>query len=229
MSMISAATPAAPAAPGAMDLLRLVARYNLHPELDLHPSWLPGDWPARHRKVERFGVAGQAVLSELLRREIVAEPQFNFDSRLRRLALLDVPSLRRVAIYTGLCAHKPMFKLRGGVGAQLRRQAQRIAPDAADFVAERMPQLTEIRMNPQRLQERPLSAGRVVLSRGYRLLIAALFPEGQALTQRVQRKLPRRVAALNLPSLNPRQSAQLQELMLLCIVPERLPEWDWLF
>lgn len=212
-----------------MDVLRLVARYNLHPELDMHPSWLPADWPARHRRVERFGAAGQAVLSDLLRNSVVAEPQFDFDSRLRRLALLDMAALRRLAAYTGLGVHKTMFEQRGGVAAQLRRQARRIAPDAADFVAERMPRLSEIRMNPQRLQQHPNGAGRVMFDRGYRLLQAALLPEGVAFVQRLRRKLPRRVAALNVPALKAHQTAQLQELMLHCIVPERLPEWDWLF
>src|SRR5947199_333107 len=93
--------------------IRLVLRYNLHPELDVHPSWLPAGWPARHRAVARFGPAGRAMLADALRR--------------------------------------------------------------------------------------------------------------------VQRKLPRRLGALPIPPLQPRQRRQLEELMLLGIVPDRLPQWDWLF
>ena len=210
-----------------MNLLRVVARHHLHPELDLHPSWLPADWPARHRRIEQLGPSGRAVLGQLLRRD-APEPDWNFDSTARRLALLDMPSLRRLAAYTGLGAHKPLFRGRG-VGSQLRRQARRFDADGADFVIDRMPQLPDLRMNPRRLQERPAAAGRVAMERGYRLLLATVAPEGAATLARVQRKLPRRIAALPLPPLGALSRVQLRELMLLCIVPERLPQWDWLF
>jgi type III secretion protein K len=218
----------------AHDLLRLVMRYNLHPELDLHPSWLPADWPARHRQVARLGVAGQGVLSDLLRRDgagagvAAGTARYSFDSRMSRLALIDGTSLRRLAAYTGLCAHQPLLRQRG-VGTQLRRQARRFDADAADFVIERMPHLSELRMNLSALQQRPHGAGRVVFDRGYRLLLAALAGEDAAVVQRVQRKLPRRVAALSVPALAPRQAAQLQEVLLQCFIPERLAAWDWLF
>lgn len=218
----------------AHDLLRLVMRYNLHPELDLHPSWLPADWPARHRQVARLGVAGRGVLSDLLRRDgagagaAAGAARYSFDSRMSRLALIDGASLRRLAAYTGLCAHQPLLRQRG-VGTQLRRQARRFDADAADFVIERMPHLSELRMNLSALQQRPQGAGRVVFDRGYRLLLAALAGEDAAILQRVQRKLPRRVAALSVPALAPRQAAQLQEVLLQCLIPERLAAWDWLF
>lgn len=219
----------APRRPDAMELVRLVTRFNLHPEQDLHPSWLPPEWPARYRGTQRFGEAGQALLAELLRsRAGMVAGEYNFDSRLRRLALLDAGSLRRLAAYCGLCAHKPLFKQRG-VSAQLRRMARRLDDDAVDFVLDRVPQMTELRMDAHSLQERPLSTGRTVWNRGYRLLMAAVAPEGETVLRRVQRKLPRRVASLSVPALGARQSAQLTEVMLLCIVPERLPQWDWLF
>lgn len=212
-----------------MELVRLVTRFNLHPEHDLHPSWLPPEWPVRHRQLQQFGTAGKAVLADLLRdRAGMVPSEFSFDSRMRRLALLDGASLRRLAAYCGLCAHKPLFKVRG-VSSQLRRMARRLDDDAVDFVIDRVPQLTELRMDAGGLKERPLSTGRVVFNRGYRLLMAAVAPEGDATLRRVQRKLPRRVASLSVPALKPRQAAQLSELMLLCIVPERLPQWDWLF
>ncbi|MBX3621598.1 MAG: SctK family type III secretion system sorting platform protein [Rhizobacter sp.] len=214
----------------ARDLMRLLMRHNLHPELDLHPSWLPPEWPARHRHIDRLGPAGQGVLADLLRRDggAATEPRYRFDAPASRLALVDGPSLRRLAAYTGLCAHKPLLRQRG-LGAALRRQARRLDADAADFVAERMPHLSELRMNVSALQQRPQAAGRVVMDRGYRLLLATLAGEGEGVLQRVQRKLPRRVSALGLPTLTPRQTTQLQEVMLQCLIPERLPAWDWLF
>ena len=236
MAAPTAAPPPATAMPGPMDLVRLVMRFNLHPEADLHPSWLPANWPARHRSVARMGPAGRAVLAELLRRgqarghaQPHAAADYNFDSRLKRLALLDAASLRRLAAYLGFCAHLPLFKVRGGAGLQIRRQARRIDRDAVDFVLDRVPQLTELRMDSAVVQQRPIATGRVVLDRGYRLLLGAAAAEGELVLQRLKHKLPRRISALSVPSFEPRQALQLNELMLSCIVPERLPQWDWLF
>lgn len=226
----AASTPGASKAPGPLDLVRLVARFNLHPEHDLHPSWLPPDWPVRHRRLAAYGPAAHGVLADLLRRRtgVAGDEQINFDGSLRRLALIDGRSLRRLAIYCGLCAHKPLFKLRG-VSAQLRRQARRLDQDAALFVIDRMPVLTRVQMDAEALQARPLSTGRLVSDRGYRLLMGVLARESEPLLRRVQFKLPRRIASLGVPRLDEHQAAQLAEIMLLCIVPERLPQWDWLF
>ncbi len=225
-SHLTAAPPHA-----ALDMLRLAMRLNLHPEDGLHPSWLPPAWPAHYRSAQRFGPAGRAVLGELLRRRdgLGSRPDYDFDSRLKRLALLDAPSLRRLAAYSGLCAHAPLLGLRGALGNQLRRQARRYGEDSVDFLRDRVPRLTEIRIDPRALQQRPIATGRVVVNRGYRLLLGALAPEGEALLERVRRKLPHRVSLLRVPQLQPGQIRQLSELMLLCIVPERLAQWDWLF
>ena len=105
----------------------------------------------------------------------------------------------------------------------------RLDDDAVDFVLDRVPPLTELRFDLTALLQRPIAAGVVITQRGHRLLLGALASEGPLALQRVQRKLPRRVAALRVPQLAPRQLDQLRELMLACIVPERLPQWDWLF
>jgi type III secretion protein K len=229
-SAIAAPAPAQ-AMPGAMDLVGLVVRFNLHPELGLHPSWLPAEWPAGHRLPARLGPAGRAVLADLLRRGLPPPggADYNFDSRLKRLALLDAASLRRLAVYVGFCAHQPLFKLRGGAGTQVRRQAKRYDADAVDFVLDRVPRLTALRMDSEPLQQRPIATGRMVVNRGYRLLLGAAAPEGEAVLRRLQYQLPRRIAALGRPQLAPPQLRQVHELMLSCLVPERLPRWDWLF
>ena len=233
---MSAATPSpAVAQPGPMDLVRLVTRFNLHPESGLHPSWLPATWPARHRVPSRYGPAGRAVLAELLQRRQAGPAggasglDFQFDSRLKRLVLMDAATLRRLGAYVGFSVHLPLFKQRGGAGAQLRRQARRYDDDAVDFMLDRVPHLSELQMDHQPLLQRPLCAGRVAVQRGHRLLLAAAAPEGETVLRRLQHKLPRRVSELGVPVLQPRQLQQLHELMLLCIVPERLPQWDWLF
>lgn len=216
--------------PDAMRLLRQIMDFNLHPESSLHPSWLPPDWPIRHRKTGRWGTSGKAVLSNTLRRwdGHSLPPEYDFDSPLRRLALMDGASLRRLAAYCGFAAHRPAFNLRG-VAPLVRRQIRRYDSDALHFVLDRMPQLDQFAMNIGAFEARPHSAGRVIVDRGYRLLLAALAGEGEGVMLRVRRKLPRRVSQRQSPELSPAQLAQISEVMLLCIVPERLPQWDWLF
>jgi type III secretion protein K len=220
-----------PACPGAIDLVRLVMRFNLQPEADLHPSWLPANWPVPHRLPARMGPGARAVLAQVLfrRQMLPASADYNFDSRVKRLALLDSASLRRLAAYVGFGVHLPLFKQRSAPGPQLRRQARRLDADGADFVRDRMPQLTELKMDLGTVQQRPASAGRLVTDRGYRLLLGASAAEGDEVLRRIQRKLPRRISAMPVPQLAPGQTRQLHELMLSCIVPERLPQWDWLF
>ena len=69
-----------------MDLVRLAMRQQLHPELDMHPSWLPERWPARYRGMQHLNESGQAVVSEWVRRELGDEVPA-FDTPLRRMAL----------------------------------------------------------------------------------------------------------------------------------------------
>lgn len=211
-------------------MVQQVLAFNLHPERTLHASWLPADWPARYRRLGRYGEGAQAVLGDCLRRWPGGSvPQeFDFDTPLRRIALMDGPALRRLAAYAGFATHRTAFALRG-VAPVLRRQAQRYDRDAAQFVQQRLPAPSAFAMNTSSLEARPVAAGHVVVERGYRLLLALLAPEGEALLQRVRHKLPRRVSALAPPELKPAQHEQLAELVLLCIVPERLPTWDWLF
>jgi len=218
----------------ATPLLRLVVQHNLHPEATLHPSWLPPTWPARHRVALRGLQPGaRSVLADVLRRQgvLASDPDYHFDSRRKRLLLLDPPALRRLAFYASLCAHAPLLRLprRDPVGKQLRRQARRYDADAVDFVLERAPRLSEIHMSAQAFNERPWSCGRVLVERGARLLLALGASEGEGVLERLRRKLPRRFSALEVPRLAPRQILQLDELMLSCIVPERLVRWDWLF
>lgn len=211
-------------------LLHQVIDFNLRPQRDAHPSWLPPEWPLRHR-APRGEVAGAGgVLAGSVRH---AEPgahavEYDFDLPLRRVALLDSIALRRLAAYCGFVVHRPAFKLRG-VGAELRRQARRYDADATHFVLQRAPRLDRFTMNTAALEARPHGAGRLIVHRGCRLLLAALASQGDAILRGAMRKLPRRVCDGRLPELDAAQRDQLCEVMLLCIVPERLPEWDWLF
>ncbi len=221
------------AAGGPLGMMRLVLRFNLHPEAGLHPSWLPADWSGAARsRLAGLGPQAQPVLRDVLVRlgVLAGEPDYAFDSPLKRLLLLDPPSLRRLAFYTSLCAHAPLMRpRRGAVSAALRRQARRIDADAAEFALERTPPLSELRMSVHGLEDRPAGCGRLLVDRGYRLLAAVLAGEGAGVERRLARMLPRRAAALPVPALAAQQRDQLRELMLACIVPERLAPWDWLF
>jgi type III secretion protein K len=226
--MNATTTPAGP-----LGLMRLVLRLNLHPEASLHPSWLPPEWPVHLRaRLARLAPEAQAVLRETLARlgVLVAPPDYAFDSPVKRLLLLDPGSLRRLAFYASLCAHAPLMRpRRNALAAALRRQARRLDEDAVEFVLERAPQATELQMSAHPLEDRPAGCGRVVADRGYRLLAALLADEGEGAAHRLARMLPRRAAALPVPALEARQKQQLRELVLACIVPERLARWDWLF
>lgn len=215
-------------------LMQLVMQHNLHPEAERHASWWPAAWPVRHRRVARLGEGGRMVLADLLRHDDPAAtaPRYNFEAPLARLALIDGASLRRLAAYLGLCAHQPLLRERR-LGPVLRRQARRLDDDASEFVLRRMPPLPELRISATRLHQHPSGAGRLVFDRGYRLLLgtlrAALPDAGDDTLARVQRKLPRRVASLDVPVLDAPRAAQLREVLLQCLIPERLPQWDWLF
>jgi type III secretion protein K len=207
--------------------LQHLLRLQLRPHEDMHPSWLPPTWPARWRRWQALGPGGRTALAAWLRGSLPAL-DYHFDSPRKRLLLMDGRSLRRLGLYCGLALHARWLGDRDALGAELRRQARRIDDDAADFVRHRLPLPSAFRVDPAPLRERPIRAGRVVVDRGYRLLQAVLACEGDAVLCRAQRMLPRRAAALRPLVLQPHQLAQLDELMLMCIVPERLPQWDWL-
>jgi type III secretion protein K len=214
----------------ALRMARLLVRFNVHPESDVHPSWLPADWPVRHRQAQQLGPAGREVLGALLRRKQSLNDDFDsdFTSPRERLALLDGPALRQLAWYCGLGLHRGLWRERP-VGPQLRRQARRFGADGAAYAAQRMPDLPALRANGQALLRRPAATGRLVWRRGARVLLALLAQDGPQVLARVRLKLPRRLAAGEPPWLEDAQLRQLEELACLSIVPERLPTWGWLF
>ncbi|KAA6123140.1 type III secretion system protein SctK [Cupriavidus cauae] len=143
----------------------------------------------------------------------------------------------------------------GTVPYRLRRAARRFDPQAVAFILKRVPDLPDLPMNLDPIRARPSSAARVMAERGYRLLcgLVQTLPLAAGATQRgpaqggavqggaaqgdvasallnaVRRKFPRRLAALPVPALSRPQAAQLRELLLLNLIPERFPTWHWLF
>ncbi|MCG5260464.1 type III secretion system protein SctK [Cupriavidus gilardii] len=130
----------------------------------------------------------------------------------------------------------------GTVPYRLRRAARRFDPQAVAFILKRVPDLPDLPMNLDPIRARPSSAARVMAERGYRLLCGLVLTlpataaigtprngSEPALLTAVRRKFPRRLAALPAPALSRPQAAQLRELLLLNLIPERFPTWHWLF
>ena len=101
--------------------------------------------------------------------------------------------------------------------------------DAVQFVMVRTPYFRAVRAKGALLKEYPEYAENKIREGGYRVLLSFLSGSSTAVFGRFRLKLPKRVAELPLPALEVEQTQQVTELMLLCIIPERLGEWDWLF
>ncbi|PZX34735.1 SctK: non flagellar T3S system conserved protein [Cupriavidus phytorum] len=127
----------------------------------------------------------------------------------------------------------------GSAPRAMRRAARRLDRHAVAFILKRVPALPALPMNLAPLRQHPAGAGRLMAERGYRLLCGllcgALAAEAQTaeyaapLLQALRCKFPRRLAALSPAPLTPTQAAQLRELLLLNLIPERFPAWHWLF
>ncbi|SPA42738.1 SctK: non flagellar T3S system conserved protein [Cupriavidus taiwanensis] len=201
-----------------------------------------------------LGLAGaDAARDAVIHRLLEAPPS------LARLLLMPRSDLRLLAWWLGLAVHQAGFAserrmlpaqladsiapLPGALAAPLigsapramRRAARRLDRHAVAFILKRVPALPALPMNLAPLRAHPAGAGRLMAERGYRLLCGLLAAEARheedaaPLLQALRRKFPRRLAALSPAPLTPAQAAQLRELLLLNLIPERFPAWHWLF
>ncbi|MGM9484831.1 SctK family type III secretion system sorting platform protein [Roseateles sp. NT4] len=211
----------------------MTLRYNLRPASGLHLSWMPVDWPlAASSKLRSLSPRSEVLLgAALVQRHVLPDAKrWEFESGLARLSLIDGASLRRLAFYMSLCAHASLMRARwSSVGSALRRQARRIDADAVEFVLERTPELVSLQMSEEQLRSNPRGIGRLMFDRGYRLLIGLATEIDEACAERVALKLPRRAVMLGAARLTAVQREDLGELVIACLVPERLAQWDWLF
>ncbi|SPK74716.1 conserved protein of unknown function (plasmid) [Cupriavidus taiwanensis] len=264
-ALAAALAPAPPALPEPA-LARAVADFMQRPLAQLHPSWLPADWPLAWRRAERFGPAAADVLARPLglagadaARDAVIRRLLEAPPSLARLVLVARNDLRLLAWWLGLAVHQAGFAserrmlpaqladslaplpgalaapLLGSAPRAMRRAARRLDRHAVAFILKRVPALPALPMNLAPLRAHPPGAGRLMAERGYRLLcglLAAEAPHAEhaaALLQALRRKFPRRLASLAPAPLSPAQAAQLRELLLLNLIPERFPAWHWLF
>jgi type III secretion protein K len=201
-----------------------------------------------------LGLAGEGEIRDALSASLLDAP-----ASLARLVLMARNDLRLLAWWLGLAVHQAGFAserrmlpaqladsigplpgalaapLLGSTPRAMRRAARRLDRHAVAFILKRVPALPALPMNLAPLRARPCGAGRLMAERGYRLLcglLAAEAPDAEhaaPLLQALRRKFPRRLAALSPAPLTPAQGAQLRELLLLNLIPERFPAWHWLF
>lgn len=237
----SAAAPAtldavAPELVGARNiaLIRLACEFNLRPERTIHPSRWPAAWPARYRDMALFGERGRHVVAAYLLaqagladgREIDCE--FRFDSRAARLALLPPAALMRLGDALGLVLYRTWLTESGS-----RRVDKVIAAgfggEALDFVLQRTPPFDAFGETPELLKTQPKLLVDNIRQRGARLLTDFVAPAGAPIQRRMRLKLPIQLDAAPPYLMNAAQRRQVAELLFLCLIPERLPSWDWLF
>jgi type III secretion protein K len=219
-------------------LLRLACEFNLRPERSIHPSRWPAAWPARYRDMALFGERGRRVVAAYLlaqaglaeRHEIYGEfhCEFSFDSRAARLALLPPAALMRLGDALGLVLHRAWLTESGS-----RRVDKVIAAgfggETLDFVLQRTPPFDAFGETLEPLKTQPKLLVDNIRQRGARLLTDFVAPAGAPVQRRMRLKLPLQLDAAPAYLMNPAQRRQVSELLFLCLIPERLPSWDWLF
>jgi type III secretion protein K len=209
-----------------MNLHRLVCEFNLRPDGYVDRSWLPGDWPEPYREPGQFGDRARAVLAKQILATAGLAQQFDFDFAAPEKRVAIAPDAfaqpNIAAVHARGCAAGARSR------ADLRRRGRHSGETPYPFVMKLRPIFAPYA--PRVLAQGISGVCREqVRERGYRVLLSFLSGSSTAVFGRFRLKLPKRVAELPLPALEVEQTQQVTELMLLCIIPERLGEWDWLF
>lgn len=211
-------------------LYRLAVEFNLRPDRYIDPSWLPHDWPARYRDFAAFGERGRAVLARhLLAQNGLAERYvFGFGSLVARLALIERSALTTLAAYCGLMLHRAWLQ----EAPNWRTHSVLVDAfgyNAMPFVLDRAPPFDAIGESLEPFRQTPRAAVDAIRQRGARLLLDFVAPEGDAIIERMRLKFARGVSEQPAYGLSPVHRQHLAELIFLCLIPERLAQWDWLF
>jgi hypothetical protein len=215
---------------GATRVLRARVRSATRPSLDAHPSWWPPGWWMR--PYTTLGDGGHQARSAWLRRTYAvpsaAQAAARPDGPVERLAWMEGPALRRLALLSGFVAHRDHFET-PGLALEMWRQARRLDPGLPDFALSRWPSCPALAMSPRALVLRPRGAGRVVVRRSYQLMLGLLASQGDGLWRSARVKFPRGIAQAGPPAMAPERRAVYEELLFMCALPERFGSWDWLF
>lgn len=227
----------AQASRGSGRLAQLVAEFNLRPDCYTDPSWPAGIWPAPWNELARFGERGRAVLARPLFGAAGLVPDasgaapvdYDFASRDKRLALLPRDALARLAGLAGLCLHKRWLcdaSLTRGTDKALHAT---FGAQTLSFVRNDTPPFDAIGETLDAVRRYPKLVVQKIGARGARLLLDFVASAGTPVAARMRLKLPRIADVQPAYRLNDAQRQEVAELLFLCLIPERLCEWDWLF
>lgn len=210
--------------------LRARLRAATRPSLDAHASWWPPGW--RMRSSGSLGDGGHQAASAWLRRihavPDAAQAAARPDLPVERLAWMDGPALRRLALVAGFVAHRDHFET-PGLALEMWRQARRLDRGLPDFALSRWPSCPALAMSPRALVQRPRAAGRMVVRRSYQLLLGLLASQDEGLWRSARIRFPRSLAEGLPPAMPPERRRVYEELLFMCALPERFGSWDWLF
>jgi len=216
---------------------RLVADFNLRPDLYVDPSWPLGIWPTPWNDVGRFGERGRRVLARALLDKVglheddtgALPADYDFEAREKRLALLPRDAFESLAQLCGLCLHKSWL-----LSDEVTRAAEKalqigFGPETMAFVRKETPPFDAVSETLEPMRRYPKLVVQKVKARGARLLLDFIAPAGNPVFARTRLKLPRLADVQPAYRLNDAQRSELAELLFLCLIPERLRAWDWLF
>lgn len=218
------------AAVSAARMHRLIVEFNLQPDRYIDPSWLPQEWPAPYRDLARFGRRGLRVLAQHLLTEngLLGHTTFEFGSKIARLALIERSALTTLGDYCGLILHRVWL----GEALYLHEHAALVAAfgrTAVPFVLHRAPPFGAIGETLEPFRHSPQQAVNMMRLRGCRLLLDLMASEGDEVSRRVRLKFTHAVSEQPPYGLNTMHRQHLAELIFMCLIPERLVQWDWLF
>ncbi|MBN3753608.1 YscK family type III secretion system sorting platform protein [Paraburkholderia sp. Tr-20389] len=224
---------ASPAPPQHVVFYRMVCEFNLRPDVYLHVTRVPVDWPPEYRHFSRFGEAGRRVIARhLLELHGVArtdEADFAAATPLARLALLPGAALEQLASYAGLLLHRAWLR---DALQQRRVRAEvvgKLGADALQLALERAPEFGALGETLEPWRDDPAALPAVIRARGGRLLADFIGAAGASVERRATLKFNLAIDSEAPYLLNHAQRDQFGELLFLYLIPERFAAWDWLF
>ncbi|MDY7577163.1 SctK family type III secretion system sorting platform protein [Herbaspirillum sp. RTI4] len=211
----------------------LVHQFNFRPETYVHESWYADDWPAMYRQPTAFRTAGVKRLAAMLNAQHGLSHcyEFNFSSPARRLFLLPGDVLEVLATALGLLFFQSyvldlagagrLAFLHDGFGRRLTTlvavRCPSVAFAAVATLAEEVPFLS-------------LPSLRLLCAAlGRRMLLTLAEGEGIPVVTRTRLKYARSVPVDTRVSFSAEEQSLATELCLMCLIPEEIPAWDWLF
>jgi type III secretion protein K len=210
-------------------LPELIHRFNFLPAPDADASWLPHDWGAEHQASLDTSAHVQDLLSHwlLARHGLQQSFCFDFSAPERRVALLPRAAFQKLASHLALVLCRSV--LRTAIDKQsVDRLIQTLGIEAYEFALLRAPDM-RVTKPAMKLAADPSQLAQHLLFEGGRHLLAVFEPSAFAVRGRVALKLPREVSASALLVFDKQERAMAQEVITACIIPEVLPQWDWLF